>query len=160
MRVALDIHAEEREVSGQSNKRIRLARCHSAHQAMAQPADNRIPPLDRPPRWCWELRRSFTSGGGIQCAQKDGHQKTTMKTPTKGLSAEVHTAKVVSTSKSKRSNPLRRWLAQALTRRQTGVDYEQMRPEEKKLAVADLQALACQIQNEPDFLLTTPMIRN
>ena len=85
---------------------------------------------------------------------------TTMKTPTKGQNAEVHTAKVVSNPKSKRPNRLHRWMLQALSRRQTGVDYEQMRPEEKKAAVADLHALASQIQNEPDFLLTTPMIQN
>jgi len=83
-----------------------------------------------------------------------------MKTPTKRPGADPDTAQAVSTSKAKQPSPLRRRLLQAITRRQTGVDYEQMQPGEKKSAIADLQALIWQIQNEPDFLLTHPLIHN
>ena len=85
---------------------------------------------------------------------------TTMKTPTKRTEADTDTAQTVSTPKAKRPTALRQRLFRAIARRQDGVDYEQMKPQEKKAAVSELHALAWQIQNEPDFLLTSPMIQN
>lgn len=83
-----------------------------------------------------------------------------MKTPTKRPAAEAHTAPVVSSLKVKRPSALRRRLLSLITRREIGVDYEQMQPDEKKAAVAQLETLVQQIRNEPDFLLTHPMVNN